>query len=155
MLTKVRRVKAMVFPVVVYGCGHKGGWVPKNWCFWTVVLKKTFGSTLDNKQIKPVNPKGDQSWIFIGRSDAKALIPCSLDAKSQPTGKDLMLGKTEGRRRRGNRGWDGWVASSTQWTWVWANSRKQWRIRKPGVLQSMGLQRVRHDWATERQQSFV
>ena len=68
--------------------------------------------------------------------------------------KTLMLGKIEGRRRRDNRGWDGWMASPTQWTWVWVNSGSWWWIGKPGVLQSMGLQRVRHDWVTERQHKF-
>ena len=101
MLTKVCRVKAMVFPVVVYGCGHKEGWVPKNWCFWTVVLKKTFESTLDNKQIKPVNPKGNQFWKFIGRSDAEALIPWSFDPKSQPTGKDPDAGRDWRQEEKG------------------------------------------------------
>ena len=62
--------------------------------------------------------------------------------------KTLMLGKIEGRRRRVDRGWDGWMASRTQWTWVWASSRS-WRwTGKPGMLQSMGSQRVRHNWAT-------
>ena len=65
--------------------------------------------------------------------------------------KTLMLGKIEGRRRGGNRGWDGWRASLTQWTRVYANSRRQWSIGKPGVLQCMGLQRVRHDLETEQQ----
>ena len=64
--------------------------------------------------------------------------------------KTLMLGKIEGRRRRGDRGWNGWMASLTQWTWVWANSRRQWKTGKPGVLWSMVLQRVRHDWMTEQ-----
>ena len=63
--------------------------------------------------------------------------------------KTLMLGKIEGGRRRDNRGWDGWMASLTQWTWVWTSSRRWWRTGKPGVLQSMGLQRIGHDWATE------
>ena len=63
--------------------------------------------------------------------------------------KILMLGKTEGRSRRGRRGWNGWMASLTQWTWVWVNSGSWWWTGKPDVLQSMGSQRVRHDWATE------
>ena len=63
--------------------------------------------------------------------------------------KTLMLGQTEGRRRRGHRWWDGWMASSTQWTWVWASSQSWWWTGKPGVLQSMGSQRVGHDWVTE------
>ena len=62
-----------------------------------------------------------------------------------------MLGKSEGRRRGDNRGWDGWMASLTQSTWIWANSRRWWRTGKPGVLQFMRSQRVRHDWTTERQ----
>ena len=65
--------------------------------------------------------------------------------------KTLMLGKIEGRRKRDDRGWVGWMASSTQWTWVWASSGRWWRTGKPGVLQSTGSQRVGHDWATEQQ----
>ena len=65
--------------------------------------------------------------------------------------KTLMLGKVEAGRERDHRGWDGWMAPPTQWTWVWANSRRRWRTRKPGVLQCIGPQRVRHDWATEKQ----
>ena len=72
--TKVRLVKAMIFPVVMYGCelDYKESWVPKNWCFWTVVLEKTLESPLDSKEIESVHPKGNQSWIFIGRTDAEA-----------------------------------------------------------------------------------
>ena len=72
--TKAHLVKAVVFPVVMYGCelNYKESWVPKNWCFWTVVLEKTLESSLDCKEIKPVNPKGNQSWIFIRRTDAEA-----------------------------------------------------------------------------------
>ena len=66
--------------------------------------------------------------------------------------KTLMLGKIEGKRRRGNRGWDGWMASLIQWTWVWANSGRWWRTGKPGVMQSMGSQSTVHDWVTEQQQ---
>ena len=75
--TKVCLVKAMVFPVVVYGYESwtKESWGPKNWCFWTVVLEKTLESPLDCKEIQPVSPKGNQSWIFIGRTDAEAEAP--------------------------------------------------------------------------------
>ena len=76
--TKVHLVKAMVFPVVVYGCESwdiKGSWAPNNWCFWTAVLEKTLESPLDCKEIHPVHPKGDQSWVFIGRTDAEAETP--------------------------------------------------------------------------------
>ena len=79
---------------------HKESWAPKNWCFWTVVLEKTFESPLDCK-IKPVNPKGNQSWIFTGKTDAEAEAPIlwSPDAKNRLIGKTLMLRKIEGRRR--------------------------------------------------------
>ena len=82
---------------------HKESQVLKNWCFWTVVLKKTLESTLDCKEIKPVNPKGNQSWIFIWRTDAEAETPViwPLDEKSHSLGKTLVLGKIEHKRRRG------------------------------------------------------
>ena len=75
---KVHLVKVMVFPVVLYGCwefNYKGSWVLKNWCFWTVLLEKTIESPLDFKEIQRVHPKGNQSWIFIGRTDAEAETP--------------------------------------------------------------------------------
>ena len=82
---------------------YKKSWMPKNWCFWTVVLEKTLESPLDCKGIKPVNPKGNQSWIFIGRTDAEAetLILWPLDVKNPFVGKDPDAGKIEDRRRRG------------------------------------------------------
>ena len=82
---------------------HKESWAPKNWCFWTVVLEKSLESPLDCKEIKPVHPKGNQSWIFIGRTDAEAEPPILWppDAKNWLIRKTLMLGKIEGRRRRG------------------------------------------------------
>ena len=84
-------------------------WVPKNWCFWTVVLEKTLESSLDSKEIQPVHPKENQYWVFIGRTGAKAETPILWlhDVKNWLTGKDLMLGKIEGRRRRGERWLDG------------------------------------------------
>ena len=95
----------MVFPVVMYGCkvDYKESWVPKNRCFWTVVLEKTLESPLDCKDIQLVYPKGDQSWVFTGRTDAEAETPILWppDATNWLTGKYLMLGKIEGRRRRG------------------------------------------------------
>ena len=98
LLTKVRLVKAMVFPVVIYGCESwtvKKSWVLKNWCFWTVVLEKTLESPLDCKEIKPVHPKGNQSWIFIGRTEAKAEIPILWppDMKNWLIGTDPDVGK--------------------------------------------------------------
>ena len=87
---------------------HKEVWAPKNWCVWIVELEKILESPLFCKEIKPVNPKGNQPWIFFGRTDAKAEITMLWppDVKSQLVGKSLMLGKTEGKRRRGDRGWE-------------------------------------------------
>ena len=85
---------------------HHEGWVLKNWRFWTVVLEKTLESPLDCKEIKPVNPKRNQPWIFIGRTDAKAPI-LWLSDKSWLLEKTLMLEKTEAKGEGGGRGWDG------------------------------------------------
>ena len=84
---------------------HKESWAPKNWCFWTVVLEKTLESPLDCKEIQPVHPKGNQSWIFIGRTDAELKFQYfgHLMLTADSLEKTLMLGKTEGRRRRGHR----------------------------------------------------
>ena len=94
LLTKVRIVKAMVFPVVMYRCE----WKPKNWCFQIVVLEKTLESPLDCKEIKPVNPKGNQPWRLIGRTNAPILWP--PDAKSWLTGKDPDAGKDWGQEEK-------------------------------------------------------
>ena len=77
----------------IWELDHKEGWALKNWCFWTVVLEKTLESPLDWKEIKSVNPKGNQPWIFIGRSGAEALILWSPDAKSWLIGKDPDAGQ--------------------------------------------------------------
>ena len=104
--TKVHLVKPMVFPygshVWMWELGYKESWAPKNWCFWTVVLEKTLESPLDCKEIQPVHPKGNQSWIFIGRTDAEAETPIVWppDSKSWLIWR-LMLRKIEGSRRRG------------------------------------------------------
>ena len=104
--TKVHLVKAMIFSsshVWMWELDHKESWVPKNWCFWTVVSEKTLESPLDCKEIKPVNPKGNQSWIFIGKIDAEAETPILWppDAKNWLTGKDPDAGKDWRRWRRG------------------------------------------------------
>ena len=151
---KVRLVKAMVFPVVMYGC--ESWTVKKDECWridaWTVVLEKTLESLLDCKEIQPVHPKGHQSWVFIGRTDVEAETPIL----QPPDGKELTHLKRPWcweRLRAGgegdDRGWDGWIASQTRWTWVWVNSRSWWWTGRPGVLQFMEWQRVRHDWVTE------
>ena len=128
-------------------------WALKNWCFWTVVLEKTLESPLDCKKIQPAHPKGDQSWVFVGRTDAKAETPLAnplaTSCKKLTHWKRLWcwewLEAGEGDDRR----WDGWMASPTRWTWAWVNSGSWWRTGRPGVLLFMEPQRVRHDWATE------
>ena len=130
---------------------HKEGWVPKNWCFWTVVLDKTLESPLDCKEIKPVYPKGNQSWIFIGWTDAKPEDQYfgHLMWRTNSLEKTLMLGKIKAGGEGDDRGWDGRMASLTQWTWVWVKSGSWWWTGRHGLLQSIGSQRVRLDWATE------
>ena len=125
--------------------------VGKNWCFWTVVLEKTLESPLDCKEIQPVHPKGDQSWVLIGRTDADAETPVLWppDAKSWLIGKDWRWEGLGAGGEGDDRGWDGWMASPTRWTWVWVNSGSWWWTGRPGVLQYMGSQRVGHDWVTE------
>ena len=114
--TKVHIVKVMVFPVVMYGCeslSSKESWVPKNWCFQTVVLEKTLESPLDGKEIKPVNPKGSQPWIFMGRTAAESEAPMLWppDAKSWLIEKDPDAGKAWRQRERGTRWLDGITSS--------------------------------------------
>ena len=130
---------------------YKESWAPKNWCFWTVVLEKTHESPLDCKEILPVHSKGDQCWVFIGRTDAEAEMPILWppDVRNWLIRKDPDAGRDWRQEEKGMTGWDGWMASLTWWTWVWASSRSWWWTGKPGVLQSMESQRVRHDWATE------
>ena len=88
---------------------YKESWAPKNWCFWTVVLEKTLESPLDCKEIQPVHPKGNQSWIFIGRTDAEAETPIlwTPHAKSWLIWKDPDAGKDWGQEEKGMTGWDG------------------------------------------------
>ena len=112
---------------------YEEDWAPMNWCFWTVVLEKTLESPLDSKEIKPVSPKGNQPWIFIGRTDAEAEAPVlrHLICRADSLEKTLMPGKFEAGREGSNRGWDGWMASLTWWTWIWASSRIWKRSGKP------------------------
>ena len=111
---------------------YKESWVPKNWCFWTVVLEKTLESPLDGKEIQPVQPKRNQSWTFIERTDAEAETPILWppDARTDSLEKILMLGKIEGGRRRGRQSMRWLMASATQWTWVW--------VTTPGVGDGQG-----------------
>ena len=137
--------------VCMWKSDHKESWAPKNWCFWSVVLEKTLESPLDCKEIQPVHPKGKQSWIFTGRTDVEAetLILWPPDAKDWFTGKDPDAGKDWRQEEKGTTGWDSWMASPTQCTWVWVNSGSWWWTGRLEVLQSLGSQRVGHDWSTE------
>ena len=153
--TKVCLVKAMVVPVVMYGCDSwtvKKAERQKMGVFWTVVLEKTLKSPLDCKEIQSVHPKRNQSWIFIGRTDAEAEHSNTLAISWEELTHWKRPWCWEGLGAGGegdDSGWDGWMASLTRWTWVWVNSGSWWWTGKPGVLQFMGSQRVRHNWATE------
>ena len=143
--TEVRLVKALIFPVVIYGCEswkYKKSWALKNWWFWTVVLEKTLESPLDSKEIQPVHPKGDQSWVFIGSTDVEAETPILWppDVKNWVIWKDPDAGK-DWRQEKGMTedemvGWQ----SPTQWIWVWVDSRSWWWTGRPGVLWFMRSQ---------------
>ena len=153
--TKVHLVKAMVFSsghVWMWELDYKENWAPKNWCFWTVVLEKTLESPLDCKEIQPVHHKGNKSWVFIikdwcwsWKSNTLATWCKEVTHLKRPwCWEKLKVG-----REGDDRNWDGWMASLTQWTWIWVNSGSWDWTGRPGMLQSTGLQRVRQDWVTE------
>ena len=99
---------------------YKEGWTLKNWCFWTVVMEKTLERPLGCREIKPVNPKGNQSWIFFGRTYAVAEAPTSATWCTEQTlrKRSWCWERLRAGKERSDRGWDGWMASLTQWTWV-------------------------------------
>ena len=124
---------------------YKESWGLKNWCFRTVVLEKTLESPLDCKEIQPVHSKGDQSWVFFGKNDAKAETPvlCPPHAKSWLIGKDSDAGRDWGQEKKGTTedemaGWHHWLDGM----WVWVNSGSWWWTGRPGVLQFMRSQWV-------------
>ena len=127
---------------------YKESWVTKNRCFWTMVLEKTFESPLDNKEIQPsilkeISPEYSLEGLML---KLKLQYFGHLIQRTDSLEKILRLEKIEeDRRRRGQQR----MTSPTRWTWVWASSSCWWWTGKPGMLQSMGLQRVRHDWAIE------
>ena len=135
---------------------HKEDWAQKNWCFWAVALEKTLESPLDCKEIKPVNPKGNQLWIFIGRTEAEASILCHLMQRANLLEKTLTPGKTErevGSKRRSGHQRMRWLESVTHSRDM--NLSKFWemgRTEEPSVLQSEESQRVKHDLMAEQQQ---
>ena len=154
MPTKVRLVKAMVFPVVMYGCES---WTVKKtecqkmdafelWC-WRRLWRVLWTARRSNQSI----PEGEQSWVFIGRTDDEAETPilwpphAELTHWKRPSCWEGLGAGGEG----GDRGWDVWMASPTRCSWVWVNSRIWWWTGRPGMLRFMGSQRVGHDWATE------
>ena len=135
----------------MYGCelDYKESWVPKNWCFWTVVLEKTLESPLDCKEIQPVHPKGNQSWIFIGNTGAESETPILWppDVKSWLIGKDPDAGKDWRQEEKGtkeNKTMNSITNSmSLSELWELVMRREAWHAA------IHGSQRVRHDWATE------
>ena len=130
---------------------YEESWAPKNWCFWSVVLEKTLESPLDWEEIQPVHPKGDQSWVFIGRTDVEAETPILWlpDVKSWLIGKDSDAGKDWRQEKGIDRGWDGWMASPMQWSWVWVVLGVRDRQGSPACCSPWGSQRVGHNWGTE------
>ena len=121
------------------------------WVHWMV-----YESLLDSKEVKPVNLKGNQPWILIERTDAEAeaSVFWSPETNSQLIGKVPDAGKDWGQKEK-RASLDGWMPSLMQWTWTWANSRRWLGTGRPGVLQSMGLQKVGHDWVSEHTQNDV
>ena len=154
MLAKFHTVKSMVFPVVMYGCES---WTIKKaecrridafelWC-WRRLLRVPWNARRSNQSIlKEMSPEYSLERLLLKLKLQYFGYPIR---RTDSLEKTLMLGQIEGRKRRDDRGWDGWMASPTQWTWVWASSGSWWWTGKPGVLQSMGSQRVRHGWVTE------
>ena len=149
----------MVFPVVMYGCES---WTIKKaehcridafqlWC-WRRLLRVPWTARRANQSIlKEISPEYSLERLML---KLKLQYFGYLMWRTDSFEKTLMLGKIEGRRRRDDRGWDGWMASPTQWTWVWVNSGSWWWTGRPGMLQSMGSQRIGHDWAAELKGGF-
>ena len=144
----------MVFPVVMFGCGN---WTIKKaerqridafelWC-WRRLLRVPWTARRSNQSIlKEINPEYSLEGLML---KLKLQYFGHLMWRTDSLEKTLMLGKTGAGGEGDDRGWDGWMASPTQWTWVWVNSRSWWWTGRPGVLWFMGSQRVGHDWVTE------
>ena len=156
MPTKVHLVKAMVFPVVMSGCES---WTIKKaeclrinafelWC-WRRLWRVPWTARRSNQSIQRKSTLNIdwKDWCWNWSSHILATWCEELTQWKRPWCWERLKARGEGS----DRAWDAWMASSIQWTWVWTNSRRQWRTGKPGVLQFMRLQRVGHDWATEQQ----
>ena len=130
---------------------YKESWVPKNWCFWTVVLEKTLESLLGWRRsnqciLKEISPEYSlEGWMLKLKLQYLATWCEELTYLKRPCCWERLKVGGEGDDRRR----DGWMASPTEWTWVWVSSKSWWWTGKPGVLQSMGSQRVGHDWTTD------
>ena len=142
---------ALVFFAILY-YEYKEGWALKNWYFQIVVLENTLENPLDSKEIKSVSPKGNQHRIYYWKDWCQSYSILATWCEELTHWKGPWCWE---RLKAGGKGddreWDDWMASSTQWTWVWASSRRYWRTGKPGMLPSMGWQRVRCDSAMEQQ----
>ena len=130
---------------------YKESWALENWCFWTVMLEKTLESPWTARRsnqsiLKEISPKCSlEDWYWSWNSNNLATWHEELTHCKGPWFWERLKAGGEGDYR----GWDGWMSSPTQWTWVWVNSRSWWWTGRPGVLWFMGSHRVRHDWATE------
>ena len=144
----------MVFPIVMYG--HENWTIKKAEChridafelwFWRRFLRVPWSARSSNQSIlKEISSEYSLEGLML---KLKLQYFGHLMRRTDSLEKTLMLGKIEGRRRRDDREWDGWLASPMQWTWVWVGSGCSWWTGKPGMLQSVESQRVRHDWVTE------
>ena len=137
--------------VWMWELNYKESWAQKNWCFWLWcwrrLLRVPWTARRSNQSIlKEISPGCSLEGLML---KLKLRYFGHLMGRADSLEKTLMLGKIEGRRRGDDRRWDGWMASPTQWTWVWVNSRSWWWTGKPGMLLIMGSQRVGHDWLTE------
>ena len=154
--TKVHIVKAMVFPVVTYGyeswtikkAEHQRIDAFKLWC-WRRFLKVPWTARRSNQSILKINSDYSLEGLML---NLKLQYFCHLIQTDDSLEKSLMPGKIKAEGEEGIREWDGWTVSPMQWTWTWANSRRRWGTGRPGTLQSMGSQRVQHNWETEQQQ---
>ena len=152
--TKVRLIKAMVFPVVMYGCESWTVKKAEHWrinafyrWFWRRLLRVPWTARRTNQSIqKEISPEYSLEGLML---KLKLQYFGHLMRRIDSLEKTLMLGKTEAQGEGGNRGWEGWMASPILWTWVWPNPGRWWRTGKPDMLQFMGLQRIRHDLEIE------